>query len=931
MIKLAKMSISSMFRLNMTVIAVLSSFIMGCFWVFSGYTQYNHDLEILRTEFIESQKELVKGDVAGVVDFIRFNKALAEKRLQQDIRERTYEAHAMAVNIYRENKDRKHMDEIKSMVKDALRAVRFNKGRGYYFAAEMTGMEQVFADRPEIEDRNLMGTRDADGVLVIQEMINLIKDQGEGYYRYKWTKPGRTENNFPKIAYIKHFKPFDWFIGTGEYPEDVLEEVKAEVLAHVEELKTGTSRYVFVGQYGGLPLTEPQKGENMYDVKNVNGLASVQELIAAAKAGGGFVNYALPGVSGRRISEKMSYVEGIDDWQWYVGSGFLIKDVNLGIAQKGMLLRKNIASQIFNSIFILAGMLLFIVFLEKVATQRIKKSIKMFSLFFDKAATESTKIETEAVHYSEFRAMANSVNEMIDRRKQTEDALKKSETALSSIFDAAPIGIGLVSDQVIKKVNDNWCRMLGYSTAELSEKKSDILFSDPDEFARIEKETSDQIRKRGAGSIETKWKCKDGSLIDVLLSYAVVDPKDHLVVAYTALDISDRKAVEKDRRRLATMLQQAQKMEAIGTLAGGIAHDFNNILSPILIQTEMALMDLPNDSLVRPNLEDVLEAGNRARELVKRILAFSSQSDDERSPIKVSSVVKESLKLLRATLPTTIEINRDFKTESDLVMADVTQIHQVVMNLFTNAYQALPEKGGSLSVVLDRLELDNSAVLAIPDLTPGTYLRLMVSDNGIGMDRSVQDRIFEPYFTTKDDSGGTGMGLAVTHGIVKSHEGAITVRSEPGKGTIFEVYLPCIESRGSLERGGSKPLPKGDEKILLVDDEEPIIDAIQKMLHHLGYQVHAMTSSVDALETFREQPHGFDLVITDQTMPGMTGEAFATEMMALRSDIPIILCTGFSHFVNEERAKAKGIRKFIMKPVVTSELAIMIREVLDNT
>ena len=234
-------------------------------------------------------------------------------------------------------------------------------------------------------------------------------------------------------------------------------------------------------------------------------------------------------------------------------------------------------------------------------------------------------------------------------------------------------------------------------------------------------------------------------------------------------------------------------------------------------------------------------------------------------------------------------------------------------------------------MALDRLELDNAAVIAIPDLTPGTYLRLMVSDNGIGMERKVLDRIFEPYFTTKDDSGGTGMGLAVTHGIVKSHGGAITVKSEPGLGTVFDVYLPCIESRESRESEGSKPLPKGDERILLVDDEEAITEAIQQMLRHLGYQVEARTSSLKALESFREQPHNFDLVITDQTMPGMTGEEFAREMMALRSDIPIILCTGFSNIVNEEKAKAMGIRKFIMKPVVTSELAIMIRAILDNT
>jgi PAS domain S-box-containing protein len=534
-------------------------------------------------------------------------------------------------------------------------------------------------------------------------------------------------------------------------------------------------------------------------------------------------------------------------------------------------------------------------------------------------------------HIKGFSTMTLSANKMIHEPKPSENALKISEATLRSIFNTAPIGIGLVSNRVIKQVNEKLCYMLGYSQEALTEKNVGMLYPCQDEFERVEREKESQFRQKGTGTIETQWKQKDGDVIDVILSWAVINPEDASVETFTALDITDQKRAGEERRNLQRMLQQAQKMEAIGTLAGGIAHDFNNLLSPILIQTEIALMDLPSDSLIRLNLEDVLDAGNRARDLVRQILAFSRQGEEERIPIKVGSVVKDALKLLRATLPVTIEITQDITAASDMVLADSTQIHQILMNLCTNASQAMQEKGGVLQVGLHRVDLDASAAAVIPDLSPGAYLKLLVSDTGEGMDCNTLERIFDPYFTTKKNHGGTGMGLAVVHGIVKSYEGAITVNSHRGEGTTFGIYFPCLERRSPMEAARNEPFPRGCEKLLLVDDEKAIIDAIQQVLERLGYQVVARTSSTEALEVFRSQFDSFDIVITDQTMPGMTGEVLAKEMMAIRSDIPIVLCTGFSHVINEEKAKAIGIRKFIMKPVVIREMAGTIRRLLDET
>jgi PAS domain S-box-containing protein len=386
---------------------------------------------------------------------------------------------------------------------------------------------------------------------------------------------------------------------------------------------------------------------------------------------------------------------------------------------------------------------------------------------------------------------------------------------------------------------------------------------------------------------------------------------------------------ETQERSMERQLRQAQKMEAIGTLAGGIAHDFNNILAAIIGYTEMVLFKSGKDSPVRHNLEQVLRAGNRAKELVKQILAFSRQTEQELKPIQIGIIIREALKLLRASLPTTIEIRQLIAGDSGLVLADPTQIHQLVMNLCTNAAHAMRANGGVLEVTLDQEELGAQAVERYAELSPGSYLHLQVRDTGHGMTSEIMARIFDPFFSTKIPGEGTGMGLAVVHGIVKNHGGAIEVSSAVGQGTTFHVFFPRLESGTATEATGAALIPRGVERVLLVDDEEDMADMGRQMLRHLGYQVTASTDSGEALELFRRDPFRFDLVITDQTMPRMTGMELAREILAIRQDMPIILCTGFSEIITAEEAKAQGIREFILKPIVTMELATTIRQILE--
>ncbi|MGD2088584.1 MAG: response regulator [Candidatus Aminicenantes bacterium] len=386
-----------------------------------------------------------------------------------------------------------------------------------------------------------------------------------------------------------------------------------------------------------------------------------------------------------------------------------------------------------------------------------------------------------------------------------------------------------------------------------------------------------------------------------------------------------------ERKKLEEQLRQAQKMEAIGTLAGGIAHDFNNILGVIMGYTELVLEDIPKEEFHHRNLKQVLAAARRGEEMVKQILAFSRKSEEEKKPVYINYILKEALKMLRSSLPTTIEIKSRIEGTPGLVMANPTQVQQVIMNLSTNAAHAMREEGGVLEITLKEMIIKNNEDDPMgPNLAPGRYQLMMVKDTGHGMTPEIMERIFEPYFTTKRPGEGTGMGLSVVHGIIKSHGGEIRVFSEPFKGTTFHVYLPVAEYAKEPIIKKEQPVSGGSERILFVDDDHSLAEMGKLMLEKLGYNVTVRTSSIEALEVFRKTPNKFDLVITDQTMPNKTGTQLTRELLRIRPDIPVILSTGFSETVNKENFKALGIRAFVMKPIVKNDIAKIIRKVLEE-
>ncbi len=640
------------------------------------------------------------------------------------------------------------------------------------------------------------------------------------------------------------------------------------------------------------------------------------------------------------------------------------------------------------------------------------------------------------------------------RRMEIRRELQESETAMRSIFRAAPTGIGMVRDRVFIQLNERVCEMSGYTAPELLGRGSRILYPTDEEFTFVGEEKYRQISEKGTGTVETRWRQKSGHVIDVLLSSTPVDPSDlSRGVTFTALDISRQKEAEaalrsttdtlssilassteyaivatdldlgiihynptaermfgvprdkalgvtvweihrsrgiapelldralavvhasgkfdfelphrdgngelhtlmatlmpmkgaegtavngyimfaKDITELRQMegrLAQSHKMEAMGTLAGGVAHDFNNILGGIMGYAQLARMKCGGEDPRLPGyIDQILSAGRRATGLVQQILTFTRRGAPEKKPCDISIAVKEALKLIRASIPTTVEIRSSIKKDAGVVLADPTQIHQVMMNLCTNAAHAMEAFGGVLEVTLGALSLDGKTAVAGETPATGAYLLLRVTDTGEGIDPALLSRIFDPYFTTRQVGEGTGMGLATVHGIVKDHGGEIFVESTPGRGSAFHVLLPVAEQERPEPNVSPSDCPGGAERILLVDDEASLVEVGEQMLEELGYTVESRTSSAEALALFMLGPDRFDLVITDMTMPEMTGEDLAREIKNVRPEQPILLCTGFSSRMNPERAEEVGIDGYLAKPLLLRNLALAVRELLDR-
>jgi PAS domain S-box-containing protein len=518
----------------------------------------------------------------------------------------------------------------------------------------------------------------------------------------------------------------------------------------------------------------------------------------------------------------------------------------------------------------------------------------------------------------------------ITARKLTEKHLRETEKKYRDLAESLPQVIFEVDlNGTLKYLNQTGYQLFGYTPEDFAKDFNVLETFIPEDRERVARDIMLNMQGQKLGRQDYTAVRKDGTKFPVgVHASRVMSGQTATGVRGILIDLTSTQRAKEEKKRLEIQLQQAQKMEAIGALAGGIAHDFNNILSAIIGYTELAMLNEGAEHCTA-ELKEALIAANRAKDLVKQILAFSRQTDEERMPVRVALVAREAVKFLRATIPATIEIKTRLDEKAGAVLANSVELHQIIMNLCTNAQHAIGEQTGLLEVEVQNAEIGLSQKNDVIDLEIGSYVRISVKDTGYGMTPDVIERIFDPYFTTKEKGVGTGLGLAVVHGIVKKSGGAIKVESEIGKGTTFHIYLPKADIFAPIKSDQPKAIEGGSERILFVDDEKMLVDIGQQVLQRLGYDVVSRTSPIEALELFKAKPDFFDLVITDKTMPGMTGDALAKELLSIRPTLPVIICTGYSQTIDHERAKQIGIKAFVMKPILINEIADAVRRVLD--
>ncbi len=933
-----KISVVWFLAASFAAVTILTVCGIGAFVLLRDHQRFLAEARNLREEHLKQQRQMLKSEIDRTLDFIRYHQARTEERLREGIKARTLEACAIASNLHAQHHGTMPEEDLRKIILDALRPIRFNSGRGYYFATRLDGVELLFADRPEMEGKLLIDMQDTRGGYVIRDMIDLVRRQGEGYYEYRWTKPNESGYDFRKIAYIKYFPPFDGFIGTGEYLDDVERDVQREVLEWIGQIRFGEDGYIFVVDYDGVTLmngVQPELiGRNLWEMTDPNGVKVIQEERRAAEMpDGDFISYSWERPSDKKVRPKISYVKGFPQWRWMIGAGVYTDEIDDLIAVKEAEMWQNarrdslwLGLLLF---FLLATVLVFCYGLSRHLGSR----LKIFLRFFQDMESGKTPMITESFTTAELNLLAESANRMLASRAATEEALRRNEEKLKSIFRAAPTGIGLVVHRVIVEANERLCEMIGYTREELLHQSARMLYPSDEDYDWVGREKYRQISEKGTGTVETRWKRKDGTLIPVILSSTPLDPTDlSQGVTFTALDISDLKQAEKERMQLEAQLMQVRKLESVGQLAGGVAHDFNNMLSPILGYAEMLRDDLPKGHPHAEDLLQIIRAAERARDLTRQLLAFARKQNLEIRPLRLNEVIRGFEKMLRRTIRENISIETRLSEEMGVMNGDVGQVEQILLNLAVNAQDAMPD-GGTLTIETSSQTVDEHHPLRLKGVGAGSYVVMTVSDNGTGMDSETLTRIFDPFFTTKELGRGTGLGLSTVYGIVKQHQGFILADSEPGRGSTFQVYFPqgeCRDDAPLLEHEDASRTD-GSETILIAEDQEQVRLMASEMLRRRGYRVLSCKDGQSALEAAVHHQGPIDLLIADVVMRGMSGKDLHRALLKTRPGIRVLYMSGYpADLINHQGVFEEGTA-FIQKPFSLPVFMRKVRMILDQS
>ncbi len=924
-------SLAKVIFFHTILIVMLAVGISGLICLTQQYMIFQRQIEQTRRSQTETRKALLKRRVDDILEYIDYKRRKIEAVAKGNLKTRVNLALAAARHLYDYWQSKTPgAATTASLIREFLRAQRFSDGQGYFFAFGLDGTAQMHPLRPGTEGSNILDVTDTDGRPVVRQMIDLVRRQNQGFYSYKWPRPDNDGRGCRKIVFIEYFRPLQWIVGAGIYFQDIEKQVQNEVLERIGQIRFGRNGYFFIGRWDGFTLLGPGAGSNMLEVTDANGVQIVKELIARAKEGGGFVSYVMPRFNGLRPLPKISYTRPVRDWQWYVGAGVYVDDIENSVRAAQAGLKRQMYRDAAKVLLLILVLLATSLLMARSTILRMLGSFDLFSELFRRATENDGRMEQSRLNYLEFHQLAQAINRVLEDRRKAEKARQESEKQYRQLVESANSVI-LKWDPAgrIIYINPYGLALFGYRKEELVGRSvletivpkkdssgrnleaiiNDIL-SDPDRYSSHENENITRNGRR----LWISWNNKgifdqNGKLREILS---------------IGHDLTEKKALE-------ARLIQAQKMEAVGTLAGGIAHDFNNSLQAILgyIQLILTSKDISQSDFRK--LKQVEKAAQKASQLTRQLLTFSRKSESHMQQLDLNRQIRETSLLLKRTISAMIEIRLRLSPDLPPVRADAVQIEQVLMNIGINARDAMPN-GGRLVIATGIVFLDEQYCRLHPELEPGRYVKLTISDNGQGMDEETLKHIFEPFYSTKETGKGTGLGLATVYGIIKNHGGHITVRSKPGGGSVFNIFLPAAaeespdqddDSRLSFENLG------GSETILMVDDEQNILDIGKTILSNAGYRVLCAGNGREAVEIFRRNRGKIDLVIMDLIMPEMNGNRCLELLREIDPEIRAIITSGYAPEAGLERRSEKAAA-FLQKPYQMYELLEVVRKVLDQ-
>ena len=940
------------FHNALLVILILAVPLSG-FWIVQSYHVYCEDVREDERQYLERQKGLISSQVENAIDFIDYMKSQAESRTRDTIRGRVYEAHAIATHLYEQYCESKSPEELQSVVREALRPIRYNNGRGYYFAESTDGVNQLFADRPALEGKSLLDTQDTHGAYVTRDMHDIVREHGEGFYAYTWTKPGMEGKDFLKISFVKRFEPFDWFFGSGEYIADTEVEIQREVLDRVSRLRWGEDGYVFVLRDDGVCISHINPtlvGQNMMDATDALGKPFIREFYQVGRSGGGFVEYTWNKPSKAEDAPKLAYAQVYEPWGWVVGAGTYLDEIDPVLAEKKARLQQQLTVSVLSVVLVVLVTGSLAVVSSFRLSRRLGREFGLFDRFFRNAAHEGEELACHELSFTELRSLGASANAMVVQRRQDEEALRRSEGTLRSVVQSAPIGIGLMKRGVIDWTNEQLARMTGYAREELTGISARMLQESAEEFEQVDQDKNAQLCECGTGSVETRWRRRDGSDFELLLSSAPIDPgSPDAGTVFTAMDITDRKRAERT-------LQQAKEAavaasECKSTFLANMSHEIRTPMTAILGYSDLIAEGCPGDCSYGEGLREALSAigrnGRHLLEIINDILDLSKIEAERISVEQIACSPHEIMAEVASLVRVRAEARQlafDLKLSGPIpetIRTDPLRLRQILINLVGNAIK-FTESGGVR--LLARLRVDAGP--------PG--MEFDVIDTGCGLTEEQAARLFQPFSqadaSTTRQFGGTGLGLTISKRLAQLLGGdVLLVESRAGQGTCFRATVAVGSLEGvPLIEGGSiaeslRPLPRDVDEawspaeparalegihLLLAEDGPDNRRLITHVLTNAGAEVEVAENgklAAEAALAARDAGTPFDAILMDMQMPVMDGYDATRWLRAAGYDGPIIALTAHAMATDRDKCIQAGCDDYACKPIDRGALVRTIR------